>query len=84
MVEDEESMRICTVLDRHRYVYHDASSESGVGRYPDDHMPAARIPAVLQLKEDKNKPPDRCLIRGFSVSSNIYKIVSRLGAFYAS
>ena len=64
MVEDEESMRICTVLDRNRYVYHDAASESGVGRYCFGYISASRIPSVLLLTGDENKTPDRCLIRG--------------------
>ena len=55
MKSNEKSMWIRAVLDGTWYVYNDASSESGVGRYPDGHMPAARIPAVLQLTGNKNK-----------------------------
>ena len=56
-------MRFCIVLDSNRNVYHDAASESGVGRYCFGFISASRIPSVLLLTEDE-KTPDRCLIRG--------------------
>ena len=49
--EYEKSLRVCDVLDSDRYVYHDVASESGMGRYTDDRLSCAGIPAVLLLSE---------------------------------
>lgn len=49
VVEDEKSVRICTFLDSNRYVYHDAASEPGVGRYNNNPAPSAQLPTVLLL-----------------------------------
>ena len=35
------------VLDSDWNVYHDAASESGMGRHTDDHISRARLPSVL-------------------------------------
>ena len=45
----EKSMWFCIVLDCNRHVYHDAPSESGLGRDPHDRLPCGRIQAVLLL-----------------------------------
>ena len=42
-------MRLCTILDSYRNVYHDAASESGMGRDTYDRLSCAGIPAVLLL-----------------------------------
>ena len=42
-------MRFCIVLDSDRDVYHDAASESGMGRHTFGHLSCAGIQAVLLL-----------------------------------
>ena len=64
--QDEEIVRICAVLDGDRYVYHDAPSESCLGRGPDGCIPSARIPAFLLLTYVKK--PGSVPDPGFSVS----------------
>ena len=43
------------VLDSDWNVYHDAASESGMGRHTDDHISRARLPFVLLQIIRKNK-----------------------------
>ena len=41
--EYEKSLRVCDVLDSDRYVYHDAASESGLGRNYYDPAACGRV-----------------------------------------
>ena len=52
----EKSLRVCDVLDSDRYVYHDAASESCLGRDTHSAVSGGGVSAVLLLKMFSQRP----------------------------